>query len=139
MGCRRQQDDDPQEPWRLGGPDYSLEAHQQRPRTSQPRKLSQRIKRHLIRYTTKNKYQRRKTWWIITQELKIKASVTTINNIFYRNRYRRRPLKNKPLLTLEQKVERLNFIIKQLEELESKEYIVVYYNKTAVRIREIRG
>ena len=117
----------------------SSETHQQRPRPGQPCKLSIRTKRQLIRHATKNRYQRRKTWWTIAQELKIEASTTTVNDVFYRNGYRRRPPKFKPSLTPEQKLERLDFAIEWLEKLEGKEHMVVYCDETAVRVGELRG
>ena len=65
--------------------------------------------------------------------------MTIINDVFYRNGYRRRPPKFKPPLTPEQKLERLNFAVEWLEKLEGKEHMLVYCDETAVRVGESRG
>ena len=118
---------------------YSSQAHQQHPRPGQPRKFGPRTERQLVKHATKNKYQRRKQWAVIAREIGLEAADSTINKIFYRHGYMRRAPRYKPSLTPELKHERLNFAIKYLEELEGKEHMVVYCNKTAVRVGEVRA
>ena len=88
----------------------SLEAHQRRPQSGRPFAINERQQRQLIRYATKNRFQRRKPWIRIARELGVMASPEAINSAFIRAGYSRHPPRHKPLLSPEMKKERLNFV-----------------------------
>ena len=117
----------------------STEAFQRRPQSGQPSVISLCAQRSLIRHATKNRYQRRKSWVTVAREIEIMASATAIANAFNRAGYGRYPPKHKPPLTLQMKIDRLNFIIEWLEKLRGKEDQICYTDETAIRVGEVRG
>ena len=62
-----------------------------KPRTGRPHKLDSRDERRLVRYATKNRFQRKKAWTKIAHEIGTVASKTCIRNTFTRLGYIRRP------------------------------------------------
>ena len=67
------------------------------------------------------------------------ACKTVINSAFIRAGYDRYPPRHKPLLSPEMKHDRLGFVIEWESKLKGKEHLIVYTNKTSVRVGESRG
>ena len=118
---------------------FSLQVHQRRPQSGRPLAINNRLLRQLIRYATKNKYQRRKPWVTIAREIRCMASPGAINSAFSRAGYGRYPPRYKPPLSPEQKLQRIQFAIEWVEKLRGKEHMVVYCDETSIRVGESRG
>ena len=118
---------------------YEAKAIGSHPRPGQPSKITIRDQRRLIRQATKNRFQRRKPWTVIASECGIQAHHTAINNAFIRAGYERYPSRHKPQLSSEIKKERYTFAKEWLPKLKGKEHMIMYTNKTSVRVEESRG
>jgi len=117
----------------------STEAFQRRPQSGQPSVISLCAQRSLIRHATKNRYQQRKSWVTVAHEIRIMASAAAIVNAFNRAGYGRYPPKHKPPLTLQMKINHLNFIIEWLKKLRGKEDQISYTDKTVICVNEVHS
>ena len=108
-------------------------------RIGRPLKLDSRNKRRLARHATKNRYQRRKSWFKIANELGIVASRTCINDTFRRMGFIRRPPAYKPPLSRPQMAKRMHFCTEWHPKLAGKEAQIIYCDETTVRVGEDRG
>ena len=108
-------------------------------RSGRPPVISERQARRLIRQATKNRAQRRKKWTVIAAECGIRASESAIRYAFESQGYGRYPPRYKPHLTAQQKLARLNFAVRYLEEGEAFWNKVVWTDETPVKVGEIRG
>lgn len=119
---------------------YSLiAANFKHPRTGRPLKLDVRDRRRLIRYATKNKANRPKTWSVIALECGIDASMTAIRHAFEIAGYARYPPRYKPFLTDEQKLKRLEFCIEMLEKDSEFWKKMIWTDETPVKVDQKRG
>jgi len=117
----------------------STEVFQRHPQSGQPSAISLCAQRSLIRHAIKNQYQRRKSWVTVAREIGIMASATAIANTFNRAGYGRYSPKHKPPLTLQMKINHLNFVIEWLEKLRGKEDQICYTDETVIRIDEVHS
>ena len=118
---------------------FSTEVFQHCSQSEQPFAIFLCAQHSLIRHAIKNWYQQCKFWITVTHEIEIMASATAIVNAFNRAGYEWYSSKHKPSLTLQMKIDCLNFIIEWLKKLRGKENQICYTDEMTICVDEVHS